>query len=77
MLAVTSSQHLKKALLSEVTPAVLLQCRRVGEYSTVVQYSVVRVIEQPHTTVDVDESVIDRPAQFPGLVFKVLKVNTC
>lgn len=70
-----SSQHLKKALISGAAPAVLLQCRRIGEYSTVSQYTVICGAEQTQASVDVDESLVDRPAQFPGLVFKLVKVN--
>lgn len=74
--AATTSHNLRKALLlSGDAPALLLQCRRIGEVNSVLQYTAKSTTEQPHTSVDVEECVIDRPDQFPGLICKLVQVS--
>ena len=70
--AVSTSRHLKKMLAVTAPPVLSLQCRKIGDSSNVLEYTVSRVTDQ---SIDVTESIINKPDKFPGMTCKFTNVS--
>lgn len=69
---VSTSRHLKKMLAVTAPPVLALQCRKIGDSSSVLEYTVSCGTDQ---SIDVTESVINKPDKFSGMSCKFTNVR--